>query len=114
VTDRGPGRRSTRLAHVGRLRPEGRERYLALHADPWPEVVQGLRERHVANYSIFRRDDLLFSYMEYGGDDFTADMSRPFPRQDEWMAAVTPLLQPFDQRSPGEWWSEMEDVFHLD
>jgi len=34
-----------------------------------------LRKANVTNYSIFRRDSLLFSYMEYRGSDLVADMA---------------------------------------
>ncbi|MDQ1732104.1 MAG: L-rhamnose mutarotase, partial [Pseudonocardiales bacterium] len=54
-----------RLASVITLRPEKEAEYRALHADAWPSVLAKLREVHVSNYSIFLRDGLLFSYLEY-------------------------------------------------
>ena len=62
-----------RVASVIRLPPEKEAEYRALHAHAWPGV---LGAAHVTNYSIFLRDGLLFSYLEYTGDDYDADMAR--------------------------------------
>jgi L-rhamnose mutarotase len=32
----------------------------------------------------------------------------------EWWSMMMPLQQPIETRRPGEWWAEMEEVFHLD
>ena len=55
-----------------RLRPEHEVEYRRLHANVWPGVLATLRRVGVRNYSIFLRDGLLFSYLEYLGDDWTA------------------------------------------
>lgn len=75
-----------------------------------------IRECHIENYSIYWKDDLLFSYFEYHGDDFNADMARmaAHPKTREWWAIMQPMQQPLESRKPGEWWAEMEEVFHLD
>jgi L-rhamnose mutarotase len=65
-----------RVASVIRLRPEKEAEYRGLHAHAWPGVLGTLRAAHVTNYSIFLRDGLLFSYLEYTGDDYDADMAR--------------------------------------
>ena len=56
-----------RIGAVIALAEEGAEEYVQLHAAVWPEVLDALRKANVTNYSIFRRDSLLFSYMEYRG-----------------------------------------------
>ena len=33
-------------------------------------------ECNIANYSIYLKDDLLFSYFEYHGSDFRSDMAK--------------------------------------
>ena len=35
-----------------------------------------IRECGITNYKIWNRDDLLFSVMEYCGDDFEYDMAK--------------------------------------
>jgi len=64
-----------RFASVIRLRPEKEAEYRVLHADAWPGVLAKLREVHIRNYSIYLRDGILFSYLEYDGDDYDADMA---------------------------------------
>src|SRR6202000_240566 len=77
--DGGPASTSTivivhRHAAVIKLRPERRPEYTRLHAQVWPEVLAVLKHAHVSNSSIFLRDDYLFSYLEYTGENFVADM----------------------------------------
>ena len=36
------------------------------------------------------------------------------PRMKEWWAITDPMQVPFETRKEGEWWAEMEDVFHTD
>ena len=50
-----------RVATVIRLRPEKEQEYRELHAAVWPDVLAALHRAHIRNYSIFLRDDLLFS-----------------------------------------------------
>jgi L-rhamnose mutarotase len=105
-----------RIAAVIRLRPERESEYRALHADAWPGVLDALRAAHVTKYSIFLRDGLLFSYLEYTGDDFAADLARV--AQDEttlrWWQLTNPCQQPLDTAADGEWWAPAEEVFHLE
>jgi L-rhamnose mutarotase len=105
-----------RLASVIRLRPEQEEEYRRLHLAVPPAVLSRLREAHVGNYSIFLRDGLLFSYLEYSGEDYAADMAGI--AQDEatrrWWELTDPCQQPLDTISPGEWWAPASEVFHLD
>ena len=105
-----------RIASVIQLRPEKEAEYRALHADAWPGVLDKLRAAHVTNYSIFLRDGLLFSYLEYTGDDYAADLARV--AQDEttqrWWQLTNPCQQPLDTAADGEWWAPAEEVFHLE
>lgn len=105
-----------RFAAVVRLRPEKQAEYTALHADAWPGVLAALTRAHVRNYSIFLRDGLLFSYLEYTGDDYEADMAAI--AEDEttraWWQLTDPCQQPLDSAAEGELWAPAAEVFHLD
>lgn len=105
-----------RHAAIIRLRPEKEAEYRALHADAWPQVLAMLTRAHIGNYSIFLRDGLLFSYLEYSGDDYAADTAAiaADPATRDWWALTDPCQQPVDSAAPGEWWAPMEEVFHLD
>ena len=102
-----------RCGMVTRLKPEGYENYKRLHASPWPEVRAMIKACHIRNYSIYYRDGLMFSYFEYTGSDFEADMARMAADKttQEWWAACTPHFDPFE---PGMYWSAMEELCHLD
>jgi L-rhamnose mutarotase len=105
-----------RFATVIRLRPEREAEYRALHAEVWPQVLAALKHARISNYSIFLRDGLLISYLEYTGDDYAADTATiaADPTTREWWKLTDPCQQPVDSAAPGEWWSPAEEVFHLD
>jgi len=96
-------------------------RYTELHAAVWPEVLAIIERNHIRNYSIYLRQlaagrHYLFSYFEYTGNDFAADMARiaAEPATQRWWAECVPCLELLPDRKPGEIWSGMEEVFHLD
>ncbi len=101
---------------VTRVRPELVEEYRRLHADPWPGVLETLRANGIGNYSIFLRDDLLFSYFEYAGADLAASMAAiaADPVTQEWWTHTDPCQDPLPGTPPGEQWAELESVFYLD
>lgn len=91
--------------------------YKQLHADVWPEILQSLSDANVTNYSIFLREpeNLLFSYWEYLGKNFEADMQQIAGLEitQKWWDLCMPCQTPLDSRKEGEWWAELENVFHL-
>lgn len=103
------------------LRAEKIDEYRKLHAEVWPEVLQMIHECHIRNYSIYLRqlDDgrhYLFSYFEYNGIDFAADMAKMAadPTTQRWWSVCMPCQKPLDHRAEREWWASMEEVFHAD
>jgi L-rhamnose mutarotase len=105
-----------RVAAVIRLRPEKEAEYRRLHAAVWPSVPESLRRANITNYSIFQRDGLLFSYLEYVGDDYAADTARiaADPETQCWWQLTDPCQQPLETATEGEWWAPAEEVFHAD
>jgi L-rhamnose mutarotase len=105
-----------RYGMVLKVRPEKLEEYKKYHADVWPEVLDMIRKSNIRNYSIYHKDGLLFSYFEYHGTDFQADMDRmaAHPKTQQWWAIMKPMQLPLETRRQGEWWAEMEEVFHSD
>jgi len=97
------------------------EEYKRLHAAVWPEVLDRIGNSNIHNYSIYLRKfpdgaHYLFSYFEYTGKDFAADSAKiaADPKTQEWWAVCKPCQIPLANRSPGEWWADMEEVFHAD
>ena len=92
------------------------EEYKAYHANVWPEILDMIRKCNIRNYSIFHKDGYLFGYFEYHGNDFEGDMAKMAadPKTQEWWDVMMPMQKPLETRSEGEWWAEMEEVFHTD
>ncbi|UCH27073.1 MAG: L-rhamnose mutarotase [Trueperaceae bacterium] len=110
---------SKRYGMVIGLKEEDLAEYKRLHADAWPEVLARISACNIRNYAIYHRrfDDgkhYLFSYFEYVGDDFEADMAKMAadPNTQRWWDVCKPMQIPLEGRSEGEWWAEMEEVFY--
>lgn len=105
-----------RYAMVIELKREKIDDYKRLHRVVWPEVLDILRQHKVSNYSIFLKDNLLFGYLEYHGDDYAMDMKKVAASEvtQRWWKLTEPCQQPLATRSQDEWWAQMEEVFHMD
>lgn len=103
-----------RRASVIRLRPEKEAEYRRLHEAVWPHVLATLRSAGVTNFSIYLHEGVLFSYLEYVGDDFAGDMAAAGDDETmrEW-AEVTGACQQ-SVGGDGADWTVIEEVFHLD
>lgn len=103
------------------LKPEKLAYYKELHAAAWPGVLRKIKECNIRNYSIYLKEVepgklYLFSYFEYIGDDFEADMARMAadPTTQKWWKETDPCQIPIATRGEKEFWSRMDEVFHLD
>ena len=105
-----------RYGMVIRVKPEKLDEYKELHANPWPGVLDMIRACNIRNYSIYLKDGYLFSYFEYHGDDFDADMVKMAadPTTQEWCKLTDPCQEPLPSCKEGEWWAKMEEVFHME
>ena len=105
-----------RFGQMIKVKPDGLAAYKKWHAKPMPGVNEMIKACHLKNYSIYSRGDYLFAYFEYDGDDFDADMAKMAadPNTQAWWDVVKPLMQPLEDRAEGEFWSDMEEVYHLD
>ena len=111
----------TRYGSVIGVRTERLAEYKRLHAAVWPDVLKTIAACNIRNYSIFLRrlpdgQHYLFSYFEYTGSDFAADMAKMAAdaTTQRWWSFCKPCQQPLANRTPDEWWSGMEEVFHAD
>lgn len=111
-----PRKKRQRFGQVIALRPGKMEGYKKLHSAVWPKVLQMIKECNIENYSIYYKDGYLFSYYEYVGDDYEADMAKMAadPETQRWWAVCKPIQRPLPTRKEGEWWADMEEFFHLD
>ena len=113
--------RVERYGMVIGVKPEKIEYYKQLHAAAWPGVLAKIKECHIRNYSIYLREVdpgqfLLFSYFEYTGDDFAADMAKMAadPETQRWWKETDPCQTPIPTRGEKEFWSRAVEVFHAD
>ncbi|KPA20288.1 L-rhamnose mutarotase [Shimia sp. SK013] len=106
-----------RMGMVIGITPENITEYKRLHAEVWPDVLAQLKQSNITNYSIFLREpeNLMFSYWEYTGTDFEADMAAIAEHKvmQKWWDVCGPMQRPLDTREDGEWWAGMEQVFYL-
>ena len=110
-----------RYAWIIGVREDKIGEYKKLHADVWPKVLDMIKQCNISNYSIYLRrlpDDnsYLFSYLEYTGEDFDADMAKMAadPMTQKWWEVCKPCQEPLPDRGEGQWWADMEEVFHCD
>ena len=105
-----------RYGMVLKVRPEKFEEYKRLHADVWPGVLAMIKKCNINNYSIYHKDGFLFSYFEYTGNDYEADMAKMAadPETRKWWEVCIPCQVPLETRAEGEWWANMEEVFHCE
>ncbi len=82
----------------------------------WPEALAKIADCSIRNYSIYHKDGYLFAYFEYHGSDFEADMKRMAADPDTqcWWSVCEPLQDPLPTRAEGEWWANMDELFHVD
>jgi L-rhamnose mutarotase len=94
--------------------------YTQMHAAVWPGVLAALEKANIRNYSICLGqikpgEYLLFSYFEYVGDDFDADMTRMGDKVTKvWWTYTDPLQKRLPGTPEGQQWKTMEEVFHTD
>jgi L-rhamnose mutarotase len=94
--------------------------YTQMHAAVWPGVLAAIDRANIRNYSIYLGqikpgEYLLFSYFEYIGDDFQADMKGIADKVTKtWWTYTDPLQTRLPGTPEGEQWKPMEEVFHTD
>ena len=110
-----------RFHSVTGLKPEKADYYIKLHAETWPGIKKMITACHIRNYSIALKEIdgklYLFSYFEYTGDDFDADMKRMAedPETQRWWKETDPCQSPLpDAAAQNKIWSDAKEVFHLE
>jgi L-rhamnose mutarotase len=102
-----------RFAFILRLREGAAEAYEQAHREVWPEMLEMLKSGGICEYSIFRRDNLLF--LTFRAVDFEATMSQfdNHPVNLRWQKAMVPFFAPHEGLRPGERFPMLEEVFFL-
>lgn len=121
VAHGNPNTRVRRYGSVIMVKPEMFDTYKRLHANAWPGVLNKIHDCNIRNYSIYFKETehgkyYLFSYFEYAGADFEADMKKMAddPVTQQWWKETDPCQMKIPNAGAGEWWADMEEVFHCD
>lgn len=107
-----------RVASVVQLRPEKAEEYKALHADPFPDVINVMKANGMQNCSIFLKELdsrlYLFAYFEF--DDSKQDAERAKQSAQEELQRWGELTSACQMPLPGQegLWEPMESVFYME
>lgn len=103
------------FASVIKLRKDKIKYYKKLHANPFSGVNKMIKECGITKYEIYNRDDILFSIMEYCGDDLQYDMEKmandPLTRL--WWEQTDPCQTRIEGALKDEWWAKMDLVYYL-
>lgn len=93
------------------LKPEKVEEYAELHRNAWPEIVKIIDECHIHHYSISLKGNEVFTYYEYTGDDYDADMKimESYPIMQHWWSFTRPCFMDHDQ---GHYYDDLDEVFY--
>jgi L-rhamnose mutarotase len=110
------GKPVQRYAQVTRLTPEHEAEYVRYHQEVWPTVLGVIAECEITNYSIYLCNGFLFSYFEYHGADYEADMRKMAanPEMQRWWTIMNPTLAAMPGAEDGRLWSPMREVFHFE
>ena len=89
-------------------------KYVAVHKNVWPEVIEGQRAVGIIDMQIYRNGRNLFMIIDTIDDfDFVRDMARlaTLPRQAEWEAYVAQFQGCSADARSDEKWQLMERIF---
>ncbi len=103
-----------RVAFLLRIKPGAGPEYDKAHAAVWPEMLALLKRAGISEYSIFRRDELLFLTMRIE-EDFDVVWSKidPDPVNLKWQQAMSAYFLPEQEAGVGERFPMMREVFYL-
>lgn len=89
-------------------------KYVAVHKNVWPEIIEGQRAVGILDMQIYRYGRSLFMIMDTIDDfNFDRDMARlaTLPRQAEWEAYVAQFQGCNPNAASSEKWQLMERIF---
>jgi len=103
-----------RIAFLLRLKEGKGPEYDKSHSAVWPEMLDLLKRSGISEYSIFRRDELLFLYMHIEGDfDAMWEKIDQDPVNLRWQKAMSAYFVPDPGARAGERFPMLKEVFYL-
>jgi L-rhamnose mutarotase len=102
-----------RYAFILKLRPGAAPAYEEAHRAVWPEMLALLKRAGISEYSIYRRDELLFLALRAKDFEATWKQIENDPINLRWQAAMAPYFAPVEGVRPGERFAMLQEVFYL-
>ena len=103
-----------RVAFLLRLKPGAGPEYDTAHRHVWPEMLDLLKRSGVSEYSIFRRDEVLFLTMRVDVDfETTWTKIESDPVNTRWQQAMGAYFASQEDTQPAERFSMLKEVFYL-
>ena len=90
-------------------------KYVEVHKNVWPEIIEGQRMVGILNMQIYRKGNILFMICDTVDDfDWQRDMERlsKLPRQADWEAYVAQFQGCSATARSDEKWQMMEQIFN--
>ena len=105
-----------RVAFMLRLKAGAGDAYDEAHEQVWPEMLALLKSAGITEYSIFRREELLFLSLRVETDfETTWRKIENDPVNLRWQEAMSALFLPVDgELQPGERFPMLREVFYLE
>jgi len=104
----------SRYAFKLRIREDAIEEYDREHQRVWPELLAKLKEVGISDYTIFRRgQDLLLTMRVEDFEKAWDELDRD-PVNQRWQQFMSRLFEPVPDKSNGERFAMMKEVFHLE
>ncbi len=102
-----------RVAFQLRIREGMIEAYEEAHRHVWPELLQELRSFGITEYSIFRREQQLFLYMQVTDFKHVLACLAASDINQRWQQAMTSFFEPVPGKLPEEAFAMMTEVFYM-
>lgn len=103
-----------RVAFRLRIKPGTEKEYDDSHKNVWPALQAKLKEVGISKYSIFRREQDLFLFMQVEDFDAAWRALDRDPTNLKWQQEMSLLFEPVPDLKPGEKFAMMQEVFYLD
>lgn len=102
-----------RIAFQLRIKEGKAAEYDEAHRHVWPELLTELESFGVSEYSIFRRDQQLFLYMQVADYGELLKCLETSEVNLRWQKMMAPFFEPVPGLLPGEAQAMMTEVFFM-
>ncbi|WP_372663285.1 L-rhamnose mutarotase [Cohnella sp.] len=104
---------SNKFAWTWNIKEECLEKYVKLHLDPWPEIMEEHRNAGIRNYSIFQNGTQFFYCFECDNLEAAFAYIAQSDACNRWNAITSKMVQGSFDFQDAEPISPMREVFYL-